>query len=113
MTLFVSKALLVVLLGIYAIRASDFLFTRARFQPLTFVAAAVVVIALALFHRPPVAHGAWLITAILVCLTAVLANTMLLIQPDEAHSSSIDKAFSAISVAAWSLLAAMYGSHYL
>jgi hypothetical protein len=67
-----SKAVLVLLIGIYAIRSSWFLFGVV--SPLTPVAMAVLALCITLFHRPPTEIGWWFGAVIAACIVGAIAN---------------------------------------
>jgi hypothetical protein len=104
MMLVATKAALVILAGVYAMRASDVIFQRAAFTPLWFVAVFAFLMTIVLFYRPPTVQGWWQYTAIGLCLVGVAANTMLLIAPDGDHGSPTDMAFSAVSIVGWAVV---------
>jgi hypothetical protein len=100
-----SKIALVVLAGVYALRASNVLFHPQPFQPLMAVAVFAFVMSLLLFRRPPTAPGWWMYTVIGLCLVRVAANTMLFVAPDALQSSTTDRAFSLVSIIGWAIVA--------
>jgi hypothetical protein len=106
MTLIINAAL-AVLCGVYAIRATWFLFS-GYFSPLTPVAAAVLVFCIVLFHKPPTVTGAWFYSVIGICVVALVANAILLFVAHEAYSNKTNQMFSAVSVIAWAVLIAGY-----
>jgi hypothetical protein len=91
------KAFLVVLIGVYAIRASWFLFS-GTFSPLTPVAMAVLVLFLFVFHRPPQALGVWFSVCIAACVVGVVANTVLLFVSSPIYNNTVNQAFSVVSL---------------
>jgi hypothetical protein len=106
MSLILPKILLVILIGIYTIRTSWFLFSGI-FSPLTPVAAAVLVICLFAFHRPPETPGIWFYALIVTCVAGAIANGMLLFSTAPAYSNATNMIFSAVSLTCFILLAAM------
>jgi hypothetical protein len=74
--LVITKAAMVLLIGIYAIRASDIVFNPALFHPTMLVAASAFVMSLVIFHRPPTEIGTWLYTVLLLCVIGVTANSL-------------------------------------
>jgi peptidoglycan/LPS O-acetylase OafA/YrhL len=104
MMVIATKAALVVLAGIYAMRASDVIFARAAFTPLWFVALFAFGMSLVLFYRPPTVQGWWQYSVIGLCLVGVAANALLFFAPDTDHSNPTDLAFSAVSVLGWSIV---------
>jgi hypothetical protein len=99
-----TKVALVVLAGIYAMRASSIVFHPTALTPLWFVALFAFIMSLALFYRPPTAQGWWQYTVIGLCLVGVAANAMLYLAPDAEHSDRVNIAFSAASVVGWGML---------
>jgi fatty acid desaturase len=108
LSLILSQIMIVILIGVYAIRAASVFFVRERFQPLMIVAALAFVFALVLFHLPPTQTGAWLYLVIAACLVGVAVNALLYFKPDQAHSRPTDLAFSAVSCVGWGVLAGVY-----
>ncbi|MGB8819145.1 MAG: hypothetical protein WCC66_14615 [Rhizobiaceae bacterium] len=106
----ITKAALVILAGVYAIRASSYFFEDAPFEPLMLVAAFAFVLSVVLFYRPPIASGLWLYAVVALCAIGVLANAMLYFAPDKTHSDAINLSFSAISIAGWAIVGASYAS---
>jgi hypothetical protein len=102
----VVQASLVVLAGVYALRASSVLFERGPFEPLMVVAALALVFSTAVFHRPPTGPGVWAISVAALCLVGVVANALLYLKPDKSHSDPTNLAFSAISVLGWAVVGA-------
>jgi hypothetical protein len=107
-TLILSQVMIVILIGVYAMRATSVLFVRQRFQSLMIVAALVFAFALVLFHRPPTQAGAWLYFVIAVCVVGVAVNALLYFKPDRAHATPTNLAFSAVSCVGWGVLAGVY-----
>jgi Na+-transporting NADH:ubiquinone oxidoreductase subunit NqrE len=110
MFLIFTQLTLVILIGIYAMRASSVLFVRQRFQPLMILAALVFVLALVLFHRPPTEQGAWLSFVVCACFAGAIVNGVLFFAPDRAHGTPTNLVFSAVSGLGWVVLGAAYGS---
>jgi hypothetical protein len=103
----ITQSILVILSGIYAIRASWFIFSGI-FSPLTPVAAIVLVLCITLFHRPPIETGIWLYVVLVGCVVGAIANGMLLFSTHEAYSNLTNRAFSIISVVSWVCLCVIY-----
>jgi hypothetical protein len=101
----ITKVALVILAGIYAMRASSIVFVREPLTPLWFVALFAFAMTLVLFYRTPTVPGVWQYTVIGLCLIGVAANTMLYFAPDAAHSSPTNLAFSAVSIVGWGIVA--------
>jgi hypothetical protein len=101
----ITKSALVVLAGVYAMRATGVIFHPQPLQPLMGVAAFAFVMSVILFQSPPTAPGLWLYTVIALCLFGVAANMMLFFAPDAAHSSPTNLAFSAVSIVGWAIVA--------
>jgi hypothetical protein len=110
MLLIVSQAMLVLLVGVYAMRATSVLFVRQAFHPLMILAAAAFVFALVLFHRPPSAVGTWLYVSIAACVLGAIVNAILYFAPDRTHATPTNLAFSASTGIAWAVLAGVYGA---
>jgi hypothetical protein len=105
MLIVVSKTVLVILAGVYAMRATGVIFHPQPFQPLMGVALFAFIMSVVLFQNPPTSPGWWLYTVIALCLFGVAANTMLFFAPDAAHSAPTNLAFSAVSMVGWGWLA--------
>jgi hypothetical protein len=103
-----AKAALVLLAGVYAIRATSFLFLDEPFEPLTLVAALAFVVSIIVFYRPPTAPGLWLYVVVALCVIGAAANALLLVAPDESHRDPTNLVFSAISIAGWALVGLSY-----
>lgn len=106
MLFFVVQASLVVLAGVYALRASSVFFERGAFEPLAVVAALAFFFSTAVFHHPPIGSGAWAMSVAALCLVGVIANALLYLKPDKSHSDPTNLAFSAISVLGWFVVGA-------
>jgi hypothetical protein len=100
----ITKIALVILAGIYAMRASSIVFLPTALTPLWFVALFAFVMALVLFYRPPIVQGWWQYTVIGLCLVGMAANAMLYLAPDAEHADSTNMAFSAASVVGWGIV---------
>jgi xanthine/uracil permease len=101
----VTKAAIIILAGIYAMRTSSILFRDESFSPLWFVALFAFVMSLVLFYRPPSVQGWWQYTVIGLCLVGIAANAMLYLAPDAEHNDPVNLAFSALSVIGWGIVA--------
>lgn len=101
----ITKTALVILAGIYAMRASSILFHPSPLTPLMLVALFAFIMSVVLFYRPPTTQGWWQYSIIGLCLIGVAANTMLFIAPDAEHGDPTNLTFSAISVAGWGIVA--------
>jgi hypothetical protein len=101
----VTKAALVILAGIYAMRASSVIFQPSPFTPLMLVALFAFIMSVVLFYRAPAVQGWWQYSVIGLCLVGVAANAMLFLAPDAEHSDRTNLAFSAISVVGWGVVA--------
>jgi hypothetical protein len=111
----IAQPLLVVLIGIYFIRSTWFLFSREMLSPLTPVAAIVMVICLCAFHKLPAAAGAWFFVVVATCVLGAIANGLLLFATAPTYSNPVNHAFSLISMVSFILLGAsllwsVYGS---
>jgi hypothetical protein len=95
-----TQSVLVLLIGIYAIRASWFMFSGSV-SPLTPVAAAIVVLCVFLFHRAPTQAGPLLWSVFAACAIGAIANALLLTSVAPAYRNPTNMAFSALSVALW------------
>jgi hypothetical protein len=103
----ITQSILVILSGIYTIRASWFIFSGI-FSPLTPVAVIVLALCITLFHRPPTDPGIWLYVVLVGCVIGAIANSMLLFSPHDAYSNPTNRAFSIISVVSWVSLCVIY-----
>ncbi len=101
----VTKAALVILAGVYAMRASSIIFTRGEFTPLWFVALFAFVMSVVLFYRMPTVQGWWQYAVIGLCLVGVAANAMLFLAPDAEHGDMTNLTFSTVSVVGWRIVA--------
>jgi hypothetical protein len=99
----IAQALLVLLIGIYFIRTTWFLFSGV-FSPLTPVAAIVLTICLFAFHKLPAATGAWFYAVIAMCVIGAIANGLLLFSASPTYSNPTNHAFSMISMVSFILL---------
>jgi hypothetical protein len=100
-----TQSALVLLIGIYAIRASWFLFSSGALTPLTPVAAAIVGLCVYLFHRAPTQTGPFLWGVLAACAVGAIANALLLTSTSPAYRNPTNMTFSALSVALWIALA--------
>lgn len=107
MKLAIVQSVLVILSGIYVIRASWFIFSGI-FSPLTPVAAIVLVLCITLFHRPPIEPGIWLYVVLMGCVIGAIANGILLFSTHEIYSNLTNRTFSIISVVSWIFLCVIY-----
>jgi ABC-type polysaccharide/polyol phosphate export permease len=110
-TVFIQSSL-VVLAGIYAMRASWFLFAKGAISPLTPLAAVVFMLCVVLFHRPPQSQT-WLAVVAAACLVGVAANAALLFSASSAYQNPTNQVFSILSVAGWAILAVAHASAWL
>jgi hypothetical protein len=104
MMMIVTKTALVILAGIYAMRASSVVFYPTALSPLWLVAVFAFIMSIILFYRMPTAQGWWQYTVIGLCLVGVAANAMLYLAPDAEHSDATNMAFSAVSVLGWGIV---------
>ncbi len=109
MLMVISKTVLVVLAGVYAMRATGVIFHPQPFQALMGVAIFAFVMSVVLFQNPPTVPGWQLYTVIALCLFGVAANTMLFFAPDAAHDTPTNLAFSAVSMVGWGWLVLAFG----
>jgi ABC-type polysaccharide/polyol phosphate export permease len=103
------RSLLVVLIGIYAIRSSWFIFSGI-FSPLTPVATGVLVLCIILFHRPPTEPGTWLYIVIFGSIAGAIVNGLLIFSSKATYSNPTNQVFSVISLVGWLILAIIYSS---
>jgi hypothetical protein len=101
-----TQTTLVVLTGMYAVRASWFLFSGAL-SPLTPVAAACVVLCVYLFHRAPTQPGTLLWSVMIACAIGAIANAVLLTSSDPAYRNTTNLVLSGLSTVLWLALAAL------
>jgi hypothetical protein len=104
----IIQSTLVALIGMYAVRASWFLF-GGQLTALTPVAAAVFVLCLVLFHWAPTMAGPWLYVLLAACVAGAAVNASLLFSAEGAYRDPTNFAFSAASVVGWIVLLAGYG----
>lgn len=101
----ITKATLVILAGIYAMRATNVIFNPSSFNPMSLVAMFAFVMSFVLFNRLPTGPGVWAYSVIGLCLFGVVANTLLYFKPDPAHASPTNMSFSALSMIGWAIVA--------
>jgi glucose uptake protein GlcU len=101
-----TQATLVVLTGMYAVRASWFLFSGVL-SPLTPVAVACVTACVYLFHRAPTQPGTYLWAVMIGCVIGAIANAVLLTSADPAYRNATNLMFSGLSTVLWLALAAL------
>jgi hypothetical protein len=111
MFLILSKATLVILAGIYAMRSASPVFVRQPFQPLMIAAVFAFLLLVTLFYRAPTKPGLWLYTVILLCAVGMLTNATLYFRPDAMHSDPTNMAYSAFGMAGWGILLVYFASH--
>jgi hypothetical protein len=99
----IAQALLVILIGIYFIRTSWFLFSD-MLSPLTPVAAVVLITCLFAFHRPPTSLSLWFWGLMAICVLGAITNATLLFSASPMYSNPTNTAFSAISLGCFVLL---------
>jgi hypothetical protein len=109
----VAKACLVLMAGIYAIRATSVVFNPQPFEPLMLVAAFAFVMSVVIFYRGPTEVGPWLYTVVALSVIGVIANSMLFFAPDESHKDLTNLTFSALSIVGWAVIAFSYASIFL
>jgi hypothetical protein len=110
MFLILSKALIVMLAGIYAMRASSVVFVRQPFQPLMVAAMFAFLLLLTLFYRAPTKPGMWMYTAVALCAVGAITNAMLYFKPDAMHSDPTNMAFSLLALVGWGVLVIYFGA---
>jgi hypothetical protein len=98
------QTILVILIGVYAMRTASVIFIREPFDPLMIVAAAAFVFSLCVFHQPPASSGKWSIAVVVLCAIGCVANIFLFLKPDKAHSDPTNMTFSAVSVIGWAIV---------
>jgi uncharacterized membrane protein len=108
MLMIASKASLVALAGVYAVRSSNVVFHLASFTPLWGVAFFAFVMSLVMYHNPPMSLGWWLYTAIGLCLVGVAANAFLFFATDLVHNNLTSRAFCVVSVIGWMIVAIQF-----
>jgi hypothetical protein len=99
----IQQALLVILIGIYFIRTSWFLFSD-MLSPLTPVAGIVLVACLFAFHRPPTTLSLWFWALMAICVAGAIANASLLFSASPIYANPTNTAFSMISLGCFVLL---------
>ena len=110
MLLLLSQVILVILAGVYAMRASSVFFVRQRFQLLMVLAALAFLFALVLFHHPPAVAGTWLYVVVVACIVGMIVNGILYFAPDRAHATPTNLTFSAVTGIGWGILAGIYAA---
>jgi hypothetical protein len=96
-----TQTALVLMAGMYAVRATYSLLGTEPFTPLAIVAALVFCLVLALFHRLAKASRPWLLVTIVMCLIGLGVNALLLFTPGTGQLRFTNDLFSAICMAAW------------
>jgi hypothetical protein len=104
-----TKATLVILAGVYTMRATNVIFNPSSFNPMSLVALFAFVMSFVLFNRLPTSPGAWAFTVLGLCIFGVFANSMLYFRPDAAHASPTNMSFSAVSIVGWAIVAIYAG----
>ena len=100
-----TQTALVLMAGIYAIRATYPLLGSEPFSPLTVLAGLVFLLTVALFHRLRKANGKVLYVVVMLCLGGMVVNGLLLIAPGGAQAGLIKTLFSATCVVGWGVIA--------
>jgi hypothetical protein len=104
-----TKATLVILAGVYTMRATNVMFNPESFNPMSLVAMFAFVMSFVLFNRLPTAPGIWAFAVVGLCLFGVVANSLLYFRPDAAHASPTNMTFSAVSIFGWAIVAIYAG----
>jgi FtsH-binding integral membrane protein len=105
MTFLLTQAALVLLAGIYAIRATSWIFGADAFEPLFLLATAVLGLIVFLFYRMPRERGAALFVVMALCVAGLSVNALLLFAPSDAHDNPSNAVFSALCMAGWAIVA--------
>jgi hypothetical protein len=101
-----TQIALVLMAGIYAVRATYPLLGGEAFSPLTLVAAAVFFLIVALFHRLRKISGRLLYVVTGLCIVGMTVNGVLLFAPGASHANLTNSLFSATCVLGWGIVAA-------
>ncbi len=109
----ISKAVIIMLTGIYAMRGSSIIFVRQPFQPIMIAAVFAFMLLVTLFYRAQAKPGAWLYTVAALCVVGMATNAMLYFKPDAAHNDPVNLAFSAFGMVGWGWLAAYFCAQIL
>lgn len=100
-SLIVIRVMAVALAGMYAMRVAHAPM-EGRVHPLTFVAFAVLIFCVFIFHRVPTAAGWWAYTALAGSVVACGVNVMLM----RAYpAGTVDYVISVASALCWAILA--------
>jgi hypothetical protein len=110
MFLILSKATLVILAGIYAMRGSSVVFVRQPFQPLMIAAVFAFLLLLTIFYRAPTKPGIWLYSVTALCIVGMATNAMLYLKPDAMHNDPTNLTFSAFGTVGWGILAVYFAT---
>jgi hypothetical protein len=102
-----TQALLVLLIGIYLVRTTWFLFTGV-FSVLTPVAGIVLLVCLFAFNRPPMPGTVWFYIVLATYLIGAVANLSLLFSSSPTYSNSTNYIFSWVSMLSFAVLGAMH-----
>jgi hypothetical protein len=105
----ITKVTLVILAGVYTMRATNVIFNPTSFNPMSLVALFAFVMSFVLFNRLPTTPGIWAFTVVGLCIFGVFANSMLYFRPDAAHASPTNMTFSAVSIIGWAIVALYAG----
>lgn len=101
----ITKSVIVILAGIYAMRITSIMFRPDEISPLWFAALTAFVLLIVVFYRPPVVPGGWQFAVIGLSLVALAANAMLYFKPDAEHADPTNLTFSALSIVGWGIVA--------
>jgi hypothetical protein len=103
--IFLTQTALVLMAGIYAVRATYSLLGGEPFSPLSLLAALVFALVVALFHLLSKATGKVLFVIVALCLLGMTVNGLLLFAPGGAPSNPTNAVFSATCVLGWAIVA--------
>jgi Na+/melibiose symporter-like transporter len=102
---FLTQTALVLMAGIYAVRATYPLLGGESFSPLTLLAALVFALVVVLFYRLGKSDGKLLYVIVALCLVGMTVNGMLLFAPGGAHANPTNAVFSATCILGWGIVA--------
>jgi hypothetical protein len=104
-----TRIILVILAGVYAMRSTTVLFHPSTFNPMSLVAVFAFVMSFVIFQKMPTGPGLWAYSLIGFSLMGVFANSMLYFRPDALHAGTTNMTFSAVSIVGWAIVAIYAG----
>jgi hypothetical protein len=100
-TMILIRVMAVALAGMYAMRAA-YAPMEGRIAPLTFLALAVLVFCIFIFHRTPAGAGWWAYTVLAGSITGCGVNVMFMRM---GPAGTVDYVISVVSILCWAIIA--------